>query len=254
MMKGSPGPATIYKETHRFYRYQHQDKEGWVSFQTRYRETDLWIRAKRLLEKEALAAVLNCRRQLEEYISRLPGFLHSLSPLPDDPLAPPLVRQMLHAARQAGVGPMAAVAGAIAQSVGITLGPLTPAIIIENGGDCYLKLQEDVTVGVFAGPDSPFTGKIALRFTADRFPLGICTSSGTVGPSLSFGKADAVTVVSRDAALADAAATALGNLVKTPRDINKALDLAPQIPLIEGALIVAGDKVGIWGNLELIPV
>ncbi len=253
-MKGSRDPATIYKETHRFYRYQHQDKEGWVSFQTRYRETDLWIRAKRSLEKEALAGVLNCRRQLEEYISRFPDFLHSLSPLPDDPLAPPLVRRMLHAAQQAGVGPMAAVAGAIAQAVGITLSPLTPVIIVENGGDCYLNLQEDVTVGVFAGPDSPFTGNIALRFTADRFPLGICTSSGTVGPSLSFGKADAVTVVSRDAALADAAATALGNLVKTPRDINSALELAPTIPLIEGALIVAEDKIGIWGNLELVAV
>ena len=69
MMKGSRNPSPIYKETHRFYRYQHQQKEGWVSFQTRYRETDLWIRAQQPLEKEALAAVLNCRRQLEEYIS-----------------------------------------------------------------------------------------------------------------------------------------------------------------------------------------
>jgi uncharacterized protein len=253
-MKGSRDPAPIYKETHRFYRYQHQQKEGWVSFQSRYRETDLWIRAKQPLEKEALAAVLNCRRQLEEYITQFPAFLHSLSPLPEDPLAPPLVRQMLHASQQAGVGPMASVAGAVAQAVGLSLKPLTPSIIIENGGDCYLDLHEDVTVGIFAGPESPFTGKIALRFKADRFPLGICTSSGTIGPSLSFGKADAVTVVSRDAALADAAATALGNLVKTPRDINKALKLAPTIRLIEGALIIFRDKIGIWGNLELIPL
>jgi ApbE superfamily uncharacterized protein (UPF0280 family) len=244
----------MFNETDRFYRYQHRDKKDWVAFQTRYRETDLWIRAKRSLEKEALAAVLNCRRQLEEYIAQYPDFLHSLSPLPDDPLAPPLVRQMLHAAQQAGVGPMAAVAGAVAQAVGLILSSLTPAIIVENGGDCYLNLQEDVTVGVFAGPDSPFTGKIALRFTADRFPLGICTSSGTVGPSLSFGKADAVTVVSRDAAVADAAATALGNLVKTPQDITKALELACQIPSVEGALIIAKDKIGLWGNLELVPV
>ena len=229
-MKGSHTPSTIYQETHRFYRYQHQQKEGWVSFQTRYRETDLWIRAKRPLEKEALAAVLNCRRQLEEYIAQFPDFLHSLTPLPSDPLAPPLVRQMLRASQQAGVGPMASVAGAIAQAVGLALKPLTPAIIIENGGDCYFDLQEEIKVGIFAGPDSPFTGKIALRFTADRFPLGICTSSGTIGPSLSFGKADAVTVVSPDAALADAAATALGNLVKTPRDINKALDLPRPSP------------------------
>jgi len=244
----------MYKESHRFYRYQHQSKEGWVSFQIRYRETDLWIRAQRPLEKEALEAVLNCRHQLEEYIAQFPDFLHSLAPLPDDPFAPPLVRQMLAAARKAGVGPMASVAGAIAQSVGLSLRPLSPSIIIENGGDCYVDLQEETRVGIFAGPDSPFTGKIALRFTADRFPLGICTSSGTIGHSLSFGKADAVTVVARDAALADAAATALGNLVQNPQDISKALELAPSIPLIEGALIIVEDKIGIWGSLELIPL
>jgi uncharacterized protein len=243
-----------YTESHRFYRYQHQHREGWVSFQTRYRETDLWIRAQRSLEEEALAAVLNCRRQIEAYIEQHPAFLHSLVPLPEDPFAPPLVRQMLEAAKAAGVGPMASVAGEIAQAVALSLKPLTPSIIVENGGDCYLDLDEDIKVGIFAGPDSPFTGKIGLYFTADRFPLGICTSSGTVGHSLSFGKADAVTVVSRDAALADAAATALGNLVQTPRDINKALDFAPAIPLVDGALIIIQDKIGMWGDLELIAI
>jgi len=221
---------TTYTESHRFYRYQHQLKHGWVSFQTRYRETDLWIRAQRPLEEEALAAVLNCRRELEQYISHHPEFLPSLVPLPEDPFAPPLVRQMLDAANAAGVGPMAGVAGAIAEAVGLSLKPLSPSIIIENGGDCYLDLAEEITVGIFAGPASPFTGRIGLRFASDRFPFGICTSSGTVGHSLSFGKADAVTVVSRHAALADAAATALGNLVRTPRDIKQALDLAPASP------------------------
>jgi uncharacterized protein len=243
---------TTYTESHRFYRYQHQHRGGWVSFQTRYRETDLWIRAQRPLEEEALAAVLNCRSQLEEYISQHPEFFSSLVPLPEDPFAPPLVRRMLDASRVAGVGPMASVAGAIAQAVALSLKPLTPSILIENGGDCYLDLQEEIKVGIFAGPASPFRGKIGLRFTADRFPFGICTSSGTIGHSLSFGKADAVTVVSRDAALADAAATALGNLVQTPRDINKALDLAPTIPRVDGALIIIQDKIGIWGKLELV--
>jgi len=242
---------TTYTESHRFYRYQHQHREGWVSFQTRYRETDLWIRAQRSLNKEALEAVLNCRRQLEEYISHHPEFLPSLAPLPEDPFAPPLVRQMLAAGRAAGVGPMAAVAGTIAQAVALSLKPLTPAIIIDNGGDCYFDLEEAVTVGIFAGPASPFTGKIGLRFPAERFPLGIGTSSGTIGHSLSFGQADAVTVVSRDAALADAAATALGNVVQTPRDINKALDLARAIAGVDGALIIIRDKIGLWGDLEI---
>ena len=126
-------------------------------------------------------------------------------PLPEDPLAPPLLRTMLSAARLAGVGPMASVAGAIAQAVGAALKPHSSSIIVENGGDCYLDMDEETTVGIYAGPRSPFSGKIGIRLTADVFPLGICTSSGTVGHSLSFGKADAVTVTARDAALADAA-------------------------------------------------
>ncbi len=238
----------------RFYRYQHQGKEGWVSFQVKYRETDLWIRARRSLEREAMTSVLSYRRQLERYIEQAPDFMTSLAPLPRDPLAVPIVRRMIEAARAAGVGPMACVAGAMAQCVALDLEPLTPAIIIENGGDCYLNMDEEVRIGVYAGPHSPFTGRVALRFTADRFPLGICTSSGTIGHSLSFGKADAVTVVARDAALADAAATALGNMVTVPSDIHAALERAEEIPSLEGVLITILDKIGVWGDLELIPL
>ncbi len=130
--------------------------------------------------------------------------------------------------------------------------PFSDSVIVENGGDCYLDLSEETTVGIFAGPESPFTGKIAIRLGATRFPIGICTSSGTVGHSLSFGKTDAVTVISHDAALADAAATRLGNIVKTRSDINKALGFAPAIPSIEAVLILIKDKMGIWGDIEIV--
>lgn len=244
----------MYTKSHRFYRYSHHKGRGWTSFQVRYRETDLWIRARRNLEKEAYEAVLNCRLQIEKYIASHQSFLTSLTPIPDDPLAPPLVQRMLTAAIVAGVGPMAAVAGAIAQAVAVALKPISDSVIVENGGDCYLDLDEETVVGIFAGPDSPFSHKIALKLAATRFPLGICTSSGTIGHSLSFGKADAVTVIARDAALADAAATRLGNLVHSPADLSTALDLAPQIPSVEGVLVAIKDKIGIWGNLELVPL
>ncbi len=142
----------MYTETHRFYRYQHQALKGWESFQVKYRETDLWIRARRNLEREAAQAVLTCRLQLEEYIAAHEDFLRSLEPLPDDPMAPPLVRRMLRAANAAGVGPMASVAGAIAQAVGVALKPFSDSVIVENGGDCYLDLREQTTIGIFAGP------------------------------------------------------------------------------------------------------
>ncbi|MGV8075627.1 MAG: UPF0280 family protein, partial [Syntrophobacteraceae bacterium] len=244
----------MYTKSRRFYRYQHQIKPGWITFQVRYRETDLWIRAYRNLEKETLSAVLSCRRQLEQYISQHPEFVNSLQPLPDDPLAPPLARHMIEASRRASVGPMAGVAGAIAQAVAQNLKPYTASIIIENGGDCYLDLAEETSVGIYAGPHSPFSGKLALRFAPERFPFGICTSSGTIGHSLSFGKADAVVVVSKDAAVADAAATALGNMINGPSDIGEALKWAPEISSVEGVLIVVKDKMGVWGDLELMPL
>jgi len=244
----------MFTGTHRFYRYQHQSPKGWESFQVKYRETDLWVRARLNLEREAMEAVLSCRLQLEQYIASHEKFLRSLDPLPGDPLAPPVVRRMLEAAIAAGVGPMAGVAGAIAQEVGASLEHFSDSVIVENGGDCYLNLRQETTVGIFAGPDSPFTGKIALRLGPDRFPIGICTSSGTVGHSLSFGRADAVTVISPDAALADAAATRLGNMVKTRADIDKALDLAPRIASIEAVLIMIKDKMGIWGNIEVVRI
>jgi ApbE superfamily uncharacterized protein (UPF0280 family) len=237
--------------SHRFYRYRHHIKGDWCTFQARYRETDLWIRARRNLEKEALEAVLKYRRQIEDTISRNPEFLRSLTPLPEDPLAPVIVKRMIRAAGEADVGPMAAVAGAVAEAVAEDLQRWSPDLVVENGGDCYLSLRESVTVGVYAGPDSPFRDRIALRFEGHRFPLAICTSSGTIGHSLSLGKADAVTVVARDGALADAAATAIGNLVRTRRDVDQALEAARSIGGIDGALIVMRDRLGIWGDMEL---
>ncbi len=154
----------MFNQSHRFYRYHHQLRQGLVGFEVRYRETDLWVRAFRILEDEAMEAVLNCRHQLQRYIEMHPAFLHSLVPLPDDPFAPPLVSQMMHAARATSVGPMASVAGAIAQAVSVSLKPLSPTIIVENGGDCYMDLEEEITVGIWAGEEFAFQ-------LEDRSPL-----------------------------------------------------------------------------------
>ncbi|MHC1744331.1 MAG: UPF0280 family protein [Syntrophobacteraceae bacterium] len=250
----SPRPVKAYLEPHRFYRFQHLKKSGWVSFQVRYRETDLWIRARSDLSAEALQAVMNVRRQLELYITEHPSFLTALEPLPQDPLAPEIVRRMLTAAGTAGVGPMASVAGTVAQAVAEALRPASLEAIVENGGDCFFDLREPIQVGLFAGPDSPFSGRLGLKLGAERFPLAICTSSATVGHSLSFGKADAVVVLAKEAALADAAATAVGNLVRSARDIQVALDHAKSIPGVEAAVVVIGQHLGACGDVELTPL
>jgi ApbE superfamily uncharacterized protein (UPF0280 family) len=121
---------------------------------------------------------------------------------------------------------------------------------VENGGDIYIDADRPVTVGLYAGA-SPFSGKLGLKLDADGLPWGVCTSSGTVGPSLSFGCADAATVVSRDAALADAVASGLGNRIQHPEDIEAALDWTLSISGVTGALAIVGNRLGCRGDLTL---
>jgi len=222
-----------------------------TAFSVSREETDLYIRAERDLSQPALQAVLYCRKEIEEYILVHPVFRTVLHPLPPDPKAPAIVRHMLAAAEKARVGPMAAVAGAIAEHVGRELARLSKEVIVENGGDIYLNTRKPTTVGIFAGK-AALSGRIGVRIPQERTPCGICTSSGTVGPSLSFGRADAVTVWAPDTALADAAATAIGNLISGPGDIEPALEKAGQIPGLLGVVAILGDKVGLWGEMEIV--
>ena len=231
--------------------YRHWIKDGdLVSFHATVGETDLFLRAQRSLKEEALKAILEYRTSLKQYIENHPNFLNALEPLIVEEDAPQIVRQMAEAARKAGVGPMAAVAGAIAEGVGRELMKLSPEVIVENGGDIFLNILRSRTVGVYAG-DSPFTGGIALEIEPEDTPLGICTSSGTVGPSLSLGRADAVIVLSPSTALADAAATAIGNLVKEAGDIPKGIAFAQGISGVSGVVIIKVDKMGSWGQVKL---
>jgi hypothetical protein len=224
-----------------------------VSFSVVVRETDLFILAEKNLQEEARRAALNCRDLLDRYIEQNPEFLTSLKPLPDDHEAPAIVSSMIHAARKARVGPMAAVAGAVAESVGLELLNHCRQVIVENGGDIFLSSSIKRLVKIFAGK-SPFSNRIALEIEPERFPLGVlgvCTSAGTVGHSLSFGQADAVAIISPSVALADAAATAVGNIVQTREDIDQALALAETIEGVEGAVIIKDDRAGFWGKVKI---
>ena len=213
-------------------------------------ETDLYILTDSDLRETAYHSAMGYRAQIEEYIRYHPEFQTSLIPLPVDNLAPDIVKDMLEAAKTADVGPMASVAGAIAEHVGNDLLTYSSNVIVENGGDIYLNIKDDISIGIFAG-DSPLSGRIALRAFAAETPMGICTSSGTVGHSLSFGIADAVCIKSRSAALADAAATSVGNLIKRKSDVRKGLERAMAIKGVLGVLIVTGETLAIQGSMEL---
>ena len=229
-------------------------RENLTPFQVTVKETNLAISAATDLSDLAVQAILDARAPLEAWMESHPKFATALSPVTINEPAPALVRSMAKAAAHASVGPMAAVAGAISEAVGRALLTASPEVIVENGGDSFLSVKGPVTVALYAGEASPFSMKVGLSFKALEHPLSICTSSGTLGHSLSFGKSDAVCVVSRSGALADAAATAIGNRVENGASIDPAIQFGKTIPGVEGLVVVAGSRIGFWGELDLVRI
>jgi len=236
----------------RTYRHWVRGKDL-ISFNIVVKETDLYIRATTNLRRKANKLVLKYRTILEKYIEQHPVFLTSVEPLSVGDDAPHIAKSMSEATERVGIGPMASVAGAIAEFVGSELLAFSPEIIVENGGDIYLKSLSKRLVGIYAGKSS-LTGKIGLEINGEDTPLGICTSSGTVGHSLSFGRADAVIVLSKSAIMADAAATAIGNLIVKPGDISKGIEFAKGIEGLKGVIIIKDDNLGLWGEVKICPM
>ena len=244
--------SSAYKK--RSYRQAIAAPAGLFSNFVTVKETDLHILAAGNIEEDGYHFVHRYRNQLENYIGSHPDFLTALIPLELDTLAPPIIKGMLQAAAAANVGPMAAVAGAIAEYVGRDLLDTgLEEVMVENGGDIFLKRNDDCVTAIFAG-QSPLNQKVGIKIPTGSMPIGICTSSGTVGHSLSLGKADSVTVLAASTPLADAAATRLGNEVSSEEKekINHALEVARTIPGLLGVVIICGEKMGAWGEIDLV--
>lgn len=221
-----------------------------VLFRVTMKETDLLVSAEKDLTAEVRAAVWKYRRQIEGYIGSDSRFKEALTPLEVDSLAPRIVREMAAAAKKAGVGPMAAVAGAVAEFAGRELLLLSPQIILENGGDIFMATGRERRISILTEQAS--LPQVDLLVRPEKTPVGICTSSGKEGPSLSLGRADAVTVISPSALLADAAATAAGNLVQSKRDVQKALDFLRALPGVTGGVVLMEGEMGFWGEIEIL--
>ena len=233
----------------RFYRKWVKDNKL-ITQEVKVKETDLSISAEKDIKEIAGKLVKEYRDEIEAYIKVCPDFKTSLEPLSLDKNAPAIVKDMLLASAKANVGPMASVAGAVSEFVGKGLLPYSKQIIVENGGDIFIASDTETKVAIFAG-GSPLTNKLFIKIKPGDTPLGICTSSGTVGHSLSFGKADACVIISKSTSLADAVATAACNMVKKTRDIKPALDFAISIDGVKGALIILGKDFGVLGEIEL---
>jgi len=222
------------------------------TFRVVVEQSDLYVKALAPLEKETERLLRDCRAQIENAIANRPEFLTSLDPIEEDPADAPVAAGMILAGKKAGTGPMAAVAGAVAEFVGRALLEFSAEVIIENGGDIFVMVSRPIVVGLCAG-DSALSGRVGIKVGPTPFPVGICTSSGPGGPSRSFGRADAAMVVSRDVALADAVATALGNRVERPSDLKAAVEWAHAVPGVDGALALLGERLAVLGQIELVP-
>ncbi|MCU0458383.1 MAG: UPF0280 family protein [Bacteroidales bacterium] len=246
--------STAYQP--RLYR-EAMGNSRWISFRSAWRETDLWVAVdsehyRKEAEKFTMDRILFYRLVLEEHITLYPEFRDSLTPVVAPGGVHPLIKAMSDAAMAAGTGPMSAVAGAMAEYVCRDLLEEFRAdeVVVENGGDIYMKLTAPATVAVFAG-DSPLSEKIALRPGPADTPVALCCSSGTVGHSLSFGVADACMIACRDGALADAYATAFCNEVKDKTMAGPLTEMAAGTAGILSVVIVTGDQVSMGGSIEI---
>ena len=238
--------------------YRREMGEGrFLSFTIGYKETDLWIGIDPVSYREEMKEfcyerIKHYRIALENYLLLDPEYGSSLIPYQTNSYAHDLANKMAWAAQKANVGPMAAVAGAFAQQLGFDLlsNFKINELAIENGGDIFLHLINPLVLSIFAGK-SPLSERIGIEIPKDMGSIGVCTSSGTVGPSLSFGKADAVMVACKDAALADAWSTSLGNRVQGADNLNDTIIFTEQIKEILSVVIVCEGKVGIRGIFDL---
>ncbi len=227
-------------------------------------ESDLWIGyTPHTADGKALAAegarlLRRLRNEILTYPD--PSFLRSFVPLQrrgtdkgaDTDTISPFLAGMLHASELSSTGPMASVAGAIAQAIGSSLKKRfsLEEIVVENGGDLYIDVLKPLPVTLYAGKNS-LSGKVSIVVEPEHCPLGVCTSSAKVGHSHSFGAADAVMVACSDAALADAYATAFCNIVRDESDVQRVTQMMNEKEEILSALVLLDTKLALCGQLEV---
>jgi ApbE superfamily uncharacterized protein (UPF0280 family) len=217
------------------------------------KETIVTISSEKRYMPVAKDAIRSCRSALEKFIRKDPFFAVTLDQYRSaHPDVPPIAGRMIDAANTLGIGPMSAVAGTIASmAVEAMIDAGATYAIVDNGGDIALINDETVIVGIYAG-ESTTNIDIGLEIEPSDSILGICTSSGRIGHSISFGNADAVTILSGDVSLADAAATAVGNAVNGAASIKEAFSIVSGLKSITGGLIIIGGQIGIYGSVPIV--
>lgn len=238
------------KYQRRFYRDWAKDKDLYIT-QIIANETDIRVTTNKKVKKEFIEDKIRLLRvDIEKYINRDHRFLTALKPISVEINAPRIIKDMAEEAQKANVGPMATVAGAISEYLGRDLLKAGyKDVIVENGGDIFINSRKTRLVGIYSGR-SRLWESMCLKIKPKDSPLGICTSSGTIGHSLSFGCADSVVVISKSVGLADAVATATCNRIKSKNDLPQALDFARNIKGVLGVVIILKNNLVSWGKIE----
>jgi uncharacterized protein len=227
------------------------------SFEVVHLETNLWIGCdvasfSTQMIGFSLELIKDLRQVFDEYIKHNPGFKLSFLPLLSDPNAHTLIQEMLEISQIANVGPMAGVAGAFAEYTGKRIiEEFSPKeLVVENGGDIFFSITNELKLSIYAG-NSPLSEKVGVCIEPQHSPLGVCTSAGTVGPSKSFGNADAMMIACKSTTLADAYASFFGNQIKLPTDVAPVIEATSKYPDIISAAAICGDKFGLTGKFKL---
>ena len=243
----SPGGATYAGRD--IYRNK-ISAEGRYSFRLDYKYSGLYIICDRDISGELEEPVLSFYRDIETVIAGQTDFEKSLAPIEAGKDLPRIIKEMCGAGEVFSVGPMASIAGALCDHLAKTLKDRCSFLMIENGGDVYIKSGDPLEVGIFT-KNIYFKDKLILLIEAGQTPCGICSSSGSFGHSLSLGKSDLVTVLSRTATIADAAATSIANTINSEKDIDTAIARFSQYREVEGLIIIKNKRIGLWGKLQL---
>ena len=238
----------MLKYEERFYRLFCKNK---FSMEIVYKESDLFLSLDKPIEEETVKGLVKkYYEEIAQYIKINPHFFSSLSPIEIDEDAPLIVKDMMKASLKARVGPFSSVAGAISWYVGRELLKICSEVIIENGGDLFLKINEDKRIGLYLGEKfSP--SFITIKLRKRETPFGVASSSSYIGHSLNFGNADLVTVIAADSILADSFATSFSNRIKKKKDVEKIIKEVKKLPFIEGIIIAFKNKLFLWGKVIL---
>lgn len=269
----------IYQSPYRTYRLDTINRENEQKIQIIIEETDLLITVSNAVNKQELIdfcskELCEIRNILKFWINLYPEIKDSLDPVHTPKNAPAFLFAMCEAGKFAHVGPFASVAGTIAHFIATKIHcflkekNICPDVIVENGGDIYAFSSKERYIGIMANPKEKCM--LGLKIAKEQFPLAVCSSSATIGHSLSFGQGDLALILAKNGSLADALATRYGNLLRNKGDINPILTQAkqdyhikmPDNPFTEekgksgllGVFLQIDNNIGAWGDIELTAI